>query len=120
MLLAVKYRKQHPSSIIFFIYILFCSFLVVACGGVPPPPQHPLSMDNAPTDTTTGTARPTSNASVLPIQVIATQSNMTSYPGGQMNMTISTSPYAVCFFSVDYGRGTPSKNMGIVPRYSRC
>jgi hypothetical protein len=111
----LKHGKLYPDIINIFFCILFCSFLAVACGGVPPPPQHPLSMDNTPTNATVGTARPTSSASVQPIQIIATQSNIATYPGGQMHMTISTSPYAVCFFTVDYGRGIPSKNAGIVP-----
>lgn len=113
MLQVVKNGKLYPYTITIFCCIFFCSFLVVACGGVPPPPQHPLSMGNTPT--AVSATKPTSSVNVQPIQVITTQSNIATYPGGQMHMTISTSPYAVCFFTVDYGRGILSKNAGIVP-----
>src|SRR5437764_13853402 len=33
-----------------------------------------------------------------------------------MTMTISTSPFAVCNFVVNYGLSTPSKAFGIIPR----
>jgi hypothetical protein len=56
-----------------------------------------------------------SGAHMLPIQVVGAQSHLSTYPGAQMTLTITTNPYALCSFSVSYGKGLPSTNVGIVP-----
>lgn len=92
--------------------LLLC--LVAACG-TPPPSKHPLSqVDITPTDMGNSTVT-TSNEHISPIQVLSAQSRLSTYPGGQMSMTLLTSPYALCSFSISYGKAVPSANVGIVP-----
>ncbi|QBD81749.1 hypothetical protein EPA93_39570 [Ktedonosporobacter rubrisoli] len=92
--------------------ILLNLLLLGACG-VPPAPAHPLSAD--PLLGETPVTVMAQRKHIEPIQVSGAQSTLTTYPGGQMKMTISTSPYALCSFSVDYGRGAPSHNVGVLP-----
>lgn len=101
------------------ICLLFCAWLLIACGGVPPKPAHPLS-DATETpiggDTSSPTTTGTVNTHIQPIQVTSDIGGLTGYPGGQMTMTISTSPSANCTFIVSYGRTVPSVAVGITPR----
>lgn len=103
----------------FTICLLFCAWLLIACGGVPPKPTHPLS-DATETpiggDTSSPTTTGTVNTHIQPIQVTSDIGGLTGYPGGQMTMTISTSPSANCTFVVSYGRTVPSVSVGITPR----
>lgn len=70
-----------------------------------------ISDDGAPT-----TAVVTGSRTIKAIEVVANQSNLTSYANGKMNLTIISSPYAICNFIVSYGMSTPSKSFGIEPR----
>ena len=92
--------------------------MLAACGGVPKDPTHPLSDvtetpygGDASSPTTTGTV----NTHIQPIQVTSDSTGLVGYPGGQMTMTISTSPSANCTFVVSYGKTTPSVAVGITP-----
>src|SRR5579875_300853 len=105
-------RKRHNAALVWVGLVLLC-FLLVACG-TPPAARHPLSQVDAGGTTSTGSSDKVSgDVTMQPIQV--QQSNLTAYPGGQMSMTISTSPYALCTFSVAYGKSTSSTNVGVVP-----
>lgn len=98
--------------------LLCCVLLLAACGGVPADPKHPLSLvTETPGDTSTptGTGTDTTNTHIQPIQVTSDTTGLTSYPGGQMTMTITTSPSANCTFIVNYGKTTPSVGIGITP-----
>lgn len=105
----LRYRRWMWSGIASLI--LFCTFCLTACG-VPAPPAHPLSNDDTSITVTGNTASPTS---VRPIQVETSLSDLVTYPGGLMNMTIATNPHALCSFIIAYGLGTPSRNAGIAP-----
>lgn len=99
------------------ILSLLLLLLLAACG-TPPPSKHPLSqVDITPTNMANmqNSTVITSNGYILPIQVSSGQSSLSTYPGGQMSLTISTSPYALCSFSIAYGQAAPSTNIGIVP-----
>ena len=105
----LKRQSVYATSVGIF---LLC-FLLAACG-TPPPAKHPLSQVNVRGTAGTGASGNTTDVTVIKaIQV--QQSNLSTYPGGQMSMTIVTSPYALCSFSVAYGKSTPSTNIGIVP-----
>ena len=96
--------------------LLGCMVLLAACGGVPADPKHPLSeVTLTPGDTSTPTVTGTVNTHIQPIQVTSDAAGLTSYPGGQMTMTITTSPSANCTFVVSYGKSTPSAGIGITP-----
>ena len=118
MVSGMKRQKQHSfKTRLYGIFggILCCTFFVVACGGTPLPPKHPLSANDTPVDQASANATVTSSAQILPIKVVSSGTNVYSYPGGQVNLSITTSPYAICSFLVSYGRSTPSKSAGIIP-----
>ncbi|MDQ2714029.1 MAG: hypothetical protein M3Z08_03905 [Chloroflexota bacterium] len=117
MVTGIKHGRLHFASIvksILFCCLLGCLCFMAACG-TPADPAHPLSASDTPTASVTGDTAGTPGGQVAPIQVIASQTTVTTYPGGQMHMTISTSPYAVCTFLVTYGKSQPSSNPGVVP-----
>lgn len=110
-------RPGHPgpTSVIILsglALLLLISFCLSACGSTPA--DHPLTLGTPGSDQGSPTAG-TGNSGI-PIVLKNDQSSLTTYPGGFMTMTISTSPYAVCNFIVYYGLTTPSKTYGIVPR----
>jgi len=84
---------------------------MTACG-VPAPPAKPLSSNDTPI-TIASKSLPT--PTVQPIHVENNLSHLVAYPGGQMSMTISTNPNALCSLMIDYGSGIPSHNPGIAP-----
>ena len=90
-------------------------FLCAGCGT--PPPDHPLTGGSG-TAVAQGSsdALATGTGSIAPINIIDSQTNTSTYPGGSMTLTISTSPYALCTFVVEYGLGRPSRAAGIIPR----
>jgi hypothetical protein len=98
-----------------FVYALFCSLLLFACGA-PASPSKSLMSQEMENNGTHGIGTVTPLTQVLPVKVVNEKTNVSAYPAGQMNLTISTSPFAVCSFVVDYGRGKPSSNVGVVPR----
>jgi hypothetical protein len=120
--MAIETEESHQQSSLKQGYILsasvtllsLCLFLLAACG-TPPPSTHPLSFEETPLPGMSGTGTASGGAHMLPIQVVSAQTHLTTYPGAQMTMTISTSPYALCSFSVSYGKSLPSANVGIVP-----
>ncbi|MBA2678536.1 MAG: hypothetical protein H0U76_09120, partial [Ktedonobacteraceae bacterium] len=117
MVTGIRHGRVHFASIIravLFGCLLGCVCFVTACG-TPADPVHPLSASTTSAASVTGDMTGTPSGQVASIQVIASQTTVATYPGGQMHMTISTSPYAVCTFLVTYGRSRPSSNMGVVP-----
>jgi hypothetical protein len=97
--------------------VLLCMLVLVACGKVAMKPAHPL-IDNTPSTgskPTTTTTEASVNTNIQPIQVTSDTTSLTTYPGGQMSLTISTSPGANCIFIVNYGKNEASKNIGVVP-----
>jgi hypothetical protein len=114
-----RQKQQSFNNAFYMLYgsIFCCALLLVACSGTPPPPKHPLSASET---QTAGTQTPSSTSvspghSSFSITVVNSGTQISSYPGGQMSLTVSTSPFAVCSFSVNYGRSTPSTSSGIVP-----
>lgn len=107
-------RSSRTAQRVSLLLPLLLLLLLAACG-TPPPSKHPLSqVDITPTDAANSTVT-TGNGHVSPIQLLSSQSHLSTYPGGQMSMAVSTSPYALCSFSVSYGRSMPSANVGVVP-----
>lgn len=96
------------------VCMLFCSCLLIACGTTTQPKQS-LTSEESNNNGTPAIGTITPGAQVLPVRVVNDKTNVSTYPAGQMNLTINTSPYAVCSFVVDYGRGKPSSNIGVVP-----
>jgi hypothetical protein len=96
------------------IILLFCCSLFLSdCASTAP--DKPL-MAGTPSVTTTvdGTTN-TSSSSIQPISVIPSQTNLTSYPGGFMSLSIATSPYAVSTLYVSYGLKKPTQALGLTP-----
>lgn len=117
MVRGVKKKDRQRTGMIWCVWcgcIVFCACFVAACG-VPPMPAHPLTAADTPTSENTTLAPTGSAAHALPVRVAMAQSNLSSYPGGQMSMVIFTSPYALCSFIVEYGQPTPSHDVGIIP-----
>lgn len=104
-----RYRQWKWSSI--GILTVFCICCMTACG-VPAPPAKPLNSNDT-SITIASKSLPTT--AVQPIHVENNLSHLVAYPGGQMSITISTNPNALCSLIIDYGRGIPSRNPGIAP-----
>lgn len=112
-------QDLHPSpisrktAIILALCLLLCAWVLIGCGGRPHA-DRPL-MTNSSVFTSSTTPGATVGTHIQPIQVQTAQSNLTSYPNGPMNLTITTSPFAICNFIVSYGLDKPSNSFGIVP-----
>lgn len=111
-------QGQQPGKVMWSglaLLLIACWFIFSGCGKAPS--DHPLISS---TDTPASQVSPASTVSpasqLIPVHVIDSKTNITTYPGGNMVLTISTSPYAVCSFVVSYGASTPSSAIGIVPR----
>ncbi len=103
-------------SVALLSYIVICSFLFTSCG-VSSEKDTPLTTANAPSSQQSATASTGSiGTPTASIKVIDAQTSLSSYPGGYMTLTISTSPAAICTITVYYGLQTPSSSFGIVPR----
>jgi hypothetical protein len=96
-------------------FVILCSFLVAGCGKPPDSAGRPqlLGTDIATDGSPNAAVSP--DARVQSIKVMTAQSNLSTYPGGLMTLTIATTPNALCSFVVEYGLGAPSKSTGIVP-----
>ena len=88
---------------------------LVACGSNALPDQTLTNNRDISNDGTPPIAAATSEKIIKPIEVITNQSRLTSYANGQMNLTITSSPYAICNFIVSYGMNMPSRAFGIKP-----
>jgi hypothetical protein len=114
-------RKQHRGCQrrLFWIEMLFATILwvgtLVACGDQSGRDRS-LTTNEAVIDNATPTAAVVARSKTIkPIEVVANQSSLTSYANGKMNLTIISSPYAICNFIVSYGMSTPSRSFGIKP-----
>lgn len=97
-------------------FLMICLFLFSGCGTVPADQPLTSSAGTATDQGPSGSLTASVDSQVAPIKVIDAQTNVTTYPGGYMTLTISTSPFAVCNFVVSYGLSTPSRAVGIAPR----
>ncbi len=109
-------QKQHTRLYGAGGRLLFLLFLLAVISGcAKTQPDQPLlagtEMPTLTAATPTGTA-----VRGAPISVVAGQSNLTSYPGGNLSLSIVTSPFTVCQIVISYGQSTPSKALGLVPR----
>lgn len=109
-------HKNRPHLQVAGVRLLFLLFLLAVISGCgKTPPDRPL-LTGTDTPTQVGgvsTGTPTRGA---PISVVSDQSHLTSYPGGNLSLSIVTSPFTVCQILVYYGQSTPSKALGLVPR----
>ena len=118
MLEETKQQRQFSSVVLFsrmMMFIMICSFILSGCGSssqkdTPLITADTSSSQQSPIASATSIGKPTAS-----IKVIDAQSSLSSYPGGYMTMSISTSPAAICTITVYYGLNTPSKSFGIIP-----
>src|SRR5712691_11262057 len=118
MVVGTKQKRQHSYKGMasgLALFLMLCLFLLSGCGSANEP-DHPLTMGTAAGDQGSPTADTGNQGTSIPIYVVNGQSALSSYPGGFMTITVSTSPFAVCNFIVYYGLSTPSKTFGIIPR----
>jgi hypothetical protein len=97
------------------LVMTFCMEALAACGSHPLPDQTLTNNQAISNDGTPPTAAATSEKIIKPIEVITNRSRLTSYANGEMNLTITSSPYAICNFIVSYGMNMPSRAFGIKP-----
>lgn len=107
-----RWHRQCSTVVLLALVCLVC-WLLGGCGSAPSVDQ-PLTTGSS-TVVAPGTPSATGNAGVIPISVVNAQTNLTGYPGGSLQLGITTSPYAICSLVVTYGQGTPSKASGILP-----
>lgn len=112
-------QRQRRQPRLFWIETLFvmalCMGVVGACGSRSLP-DRPFTTNGAVNDDAASTAAVVARSKTIqPIDVVADQSSLTSYANGKMNLTIISSPYAICNFIVSYGMSTPSRAFGIKP-----
>lgn len=116
MVVQRKPRRERPCTLIaggLVVFLALCVLGMSGCGKTPA--DQPLSTGvGTPVDQASHTASP--GPGIAPIALINSQTALRAYPGGLMTMAISTSPFAVTSFVVNYGLGVPSKDPGIVPR----
>ena len=116
MVVRNKQWREHPCKMIIGGLVVFLTlylFVMSGCGTTTP--DQPLTTGvGTPVDQVSPTA--SSGSGIAAIQLINSQTNLSAYPGGYMTMAISTSPFAVSNFVVNYGLSTPSKSSGVVPR----
>ncbi len=116
MVVRNKQRREHPCKMIIGGLVVFLTlylFVMSGCGTTPP--DKPLTAEvGTPVDQVSPTA--SSGSGIAAIGLINSQTNLSAYPGGYMTMAISTSPFAVSSFLVNYGLSTPSKAPGVMPR----
>lgn len=115
MVVRNKQRREHPCKMIIGGLVVFLTlylFVMSGCGTTAP--DKPLTAEvSTPVDQGSPTA--SSASAIAAIELINSQTNLSAYPGGYMTMAISTSPFAISSFVVNYGLSTPSKSPGIVP-----
>lgn len=106
------WRGGVRSALAALVLILMLIVLLAGCGAR----DHPFGTQGDPTGASeTPSALTTGTASSLPLSLSAAATNLSSYPGGFMTMTVVTAPYALCTFTVAYNLGAPSSSLGIVP-----
>jgi hypothetical protein len=93
--------------------LLLCSWILIGCGGKPHADQPLMTGTNISASSVTPSA--TVGTRIQPVRVQMAQSNLASYPNGPMNLTIVTSPFAICNFMVSYGLQNASNSFGIIP-----
>lgn len=116
MLACSKRQGEHSYKMMaggLTVFVMVCSFIFSGCGTVPLDQPLTASMD---TPVDQGSPKVSSGSEIAPIELINSQTNLRAYPGGYMTMTISTSPYAISNFVVNYGLSTPDKATGNIPR----
>ncbi len=116
MVVRSKQRRERPCKLIVGGLVMFLTiYLIVMSGCGTTSPDQPLTAGvGTPVDQGSPTA--SSGSGIAAIKLINSQTTLSAYPGGFMTMAISTSPFAVTSFLVNYGLSTPSKDPGIVPR----
>lgn len=116
MVVRSKQRRERPCKTIvggLVVFLTLYLFVVSGCGTTPG--DQPL-MTGTGTPVDQGSPTASSGSRIAAIELINSQTNLSAYPGGYMTMAISTSPFAVSSFVVNYGLNTPSKAPGIGPR----
>jgi hypothetical protein len=109
-------QKNHSHFYVTGGRLLFLLFLLAVISGcAKTAPDRPL-LDGTGTPTQAVVAPEGTASRGAPISVVADQSHLTSYPGGNMSLSVVTSPFTVCQIVVSYGQSTPSKALGLVPR----
>lgn len=117
-MVAVREKQKNHFHMVYraggrLLFLLFMLAVISGCGKTPP--DRPLlNGADTPTQAVVGSTGTASRGA--PISVVPDKSNLTAYPGGNMSLSITTSPFTVCQILVYYGQTTPSKALGLVPR----
>jgi hypothetical protein len=115
------YRKQHHlhrsirTGVMLIFCFWLCSWALIGCGSAPHADRPLMTGITASAASATPAAIASVGTRIQPIEVQAAQSNLASYPNGPMDLTIVTSPFAICNFIVNYGLDKVSNSFGIVP-----
>jgi hypothetical protein len=109
-----RYQNSFFSILLLSLLMIFTSILT-ACNS-----QSSTDLPLTHSGMLNGTAAPgtvvtAQSKAIQPIEIVADQSNISSYANGKMSLTITTSPYAICNVIVSYGLSTPSRAFGIKP-----
>src|SRR5260370_20793345 len=116
MVVRSKQRRERPCKLIVGGLVVFLTIYLFVMSGCGTTPRDQPLMAGVSTPVDQGSPTASSGSGIAAIQLINSQTTLSAYPGGFMTMAISTSPFAVTSFLVNYGLSTPSKDPGIVPR----
>src|SRR5258708_32156382 len=114
-------RKQHQlhgsmrTGVMLAFCFWLCSWALIGCGSSPHADRPLMGSFTAPATRAIPAAMASVGTRIQAIEVLAAQSNLASYPNGLMDLTIVTSPFAICNFIVNYGLDKISNSFGIVP-----
>ncbi len=119
MRVGTKGQKRNTGKVVtsgLALFLMICLLILSGCSGATKQNEQPFVLSTPTADQGgNGTADTGTPDSGIPIVVVQDQSTLSTYPGGFMTMTVTTTPFAVCNFLVYYGLSTPSKTYGIVP-----
>jgi hypothetical protein len=111
----MKRRKRRRDALCatWLASLMLWAVALSGCGSTAP--DQPL-LAGPGTTPVPGSPTQGSGEAVAAIQVVDSQTSLTAYPGGYMTLAITTSPFAVTSFVVNYGLSQPSRDPGIAPR----
>src|SRR6267142_4190509 len=101
------YRKQQQlhgsirTGVMLTFCFWLCSWVLIGCGSTLQADRPLMTGVVASAASVTPAAIASVGTHIQQIEVQAAQSNLTSYPNGPLDLTIVTSPFAICNFMVN-------------------